>query len=141
MKEFHLAVTRLDCRKVLSMLRDLARSMSDTVDSRTDNMVNWRDGSLRTATMLLARRPSSDCRCRSHVRRSMLDVLRDAGAQLDLVDDDGNTALMHAVLSSSEDVVDWLLEAGVDAKIANHVGVTPLWQVIHVNRQNCIGRR
>jgi len=120
-KEFHLAVMRLDCRKVRSLLRD---------EDRLLDAVNSRDGWLRTATMLLARQAPSDCRCRSHVRRLMLDILFEAGAQLDVVDSAGNTALMHAVLSSSADVVDWLLEAGADARLANHVGVTPLWQSV-----------
>jgi len=120
-KEFHLAVMRLDCRKVRSLLRD---------EDRLLDAVNSRDGWLRTATMLLARQAPTDCRCRSHVRRLMLDILFEAGAQLDVVDSAGNTALMHAVLSSSADVVDWLLEAGADARLANHVGVTPLWQSV-----------
>jgi len=80
--------------------------------------------------MLIARQPPSDCRYRSHVRRSMLDILFEAGAQLDLVDGAGNTALMHAVLSGSADIVDWLLNAGADARLANHIGVTPLWQSV-----------
>jgi len=117
-KEFHLAVMRLDCRKVVSLLRG------------DEDAVNWTDDSSRTATMLLARRPATDCRCRSHVRRSVLDALSAAGARLDAVDSAGNTALMHAVLSSSADVVDWLLEAGADARRANDVGVTPLWQAV-----------
>jgi len=122
-KEFRLAVIRLDCRKVLSLLHNEDRRLLDVVNSR--------DGRLRTpAMLLLARRPPSDCRCRSHVRRSMLDILFEAGAQLDLVDSAGNTALMHAVLSSSADIVDWLLDAGADARLANHVGVTPHWQSV-----------
>ena len=80
--------------------------------------------------MILARRPPTDCRCRSHVRRSMLDILFEAGAQLDLVDGSGNTALRHAVLSASADIVDWLLHAGADPRLANHIGVTPLWQSV-----------
>jgi len=60
----------------------------------------------------------------------MLDILLEAGAQLDLVDSAGNSALMYAVMSASEDVVDWLLEAGADARLANHIGVTPLWQSV-----------
>jgi len=60
----------------------------------------------------------------------MLDILFEAGAQLDLVDSAGNTALMHAVLSASADIVDWLLEAGADARLANHIGMTPLWQSV-----------
>lgn len=118
---FHLAVSRLDSRKVLSLLRQADRP-ADTV--------NCCDRRLRTAAMLVARRAPSDCRCRSHVRRSMLDILLDAGARLDLVDVAGNTALMYAVLSSSADVVDWLLRAGADARIRNHIGVTPLWQSV-----------
>jgi len=120
-REFHLAVMRLDGRKVLCLLRN-ADSLSDTVNSR--------DHLLRTAAMLIARRPPSDCRCRSHVRRSMLDILFEAGAQLDLVDSAGNTALMYAVMSSSADIVDWLLEAGADPRRANYIGVTPLWQSV-----------
>jgi len=58
------------------------------------------------------------------------DVLFEAGAQLDLADGAGNTALMHAVLSTSADVVDWLLYAGADARRANNIGVTPLWQSV-----------
>ena len=60
----------------------------------------------------------------------MLDILFEAGAQLDLADCAGNTALMHAVLSDSVDIVDWLLEAGANARLANHIGVTPLWQSV-----------
>jgi len=119
--EFHLAVMQLDCRKVVYLLRN-ADKLSDTVNSR--------DRSLRTATMLIARRRPTDRRFRSHVGRSMLDILLEAGAQLDLVDSAGNTALMHAVLSASADIVDWLLEAGSDARLANHIGVTPLWQSV-----------
>ena len=112
---------QLDCRRVLRLLSD-ANRLSDTVNS-TDR---WQ----RTAIMLIARRPPSDCRYRLHVRRSMLDILFEAGAQLDLVDSAGNTALMHAVMSASADVVEWLLEAGADVRLANHIGVTPLWQSV-----------
>ena len=110
---------QLNCRKVLCLLGN-DDGLSDTVNSR--------DSRSRTATMMIARRPLDDCRCRSHVRRSMLDILLAAGAQLDLVDGAGYTALMHAVLSASVDVVDWLLDAGADPRLANHVCVTPLWQ-------------
>jgi len=121
-KEFHAAVSQLDSRKVLSLLWHAEGPSSITV--------NWRDRRLRTAMMIVARRPPSDCRCRWHVRRSMLDVLLWAGAPLDVVDGAGNTALMYAVLSSSADIVDWLLNAGADARLANHIGVTPLWQSV-----------
>lgn len=120
-QEFHLAVTQLDCRRVLCILR-IKGGFIDTVNSR--------DCWLRTATMLIAKQTTSDCRGRSHVRRSMLDILLEAGAKLDVVDNAGNTALMHSVLSSSEDVVDWLLDAGADAGLTNNVGVTPLWQSV-----------
>lgn len=120
-EDFRHAVVKLDCRKVCSLLREEARLFDE---------VNSTDDSSRTAMMLIARRPPSDFPCRSHVRCSMLDILLDAGARLDEVDDAGNTALMHAVLSSSADVVDWLLEAGADARLHNHIGVTPLWQSV-----------
>ena len=60
------------------------------------------------------------------------------GADLDYFDDDGFTALHHAVLSGFEDVVDILLNAGADVNAATWDYGTPLHLAAMKARSNVI---
>ena len=56
----------------------------------------------------------------------LLEVLLSAGADPNIKDKKGNTALHDAVLGSDEEVVLLLIQSGADVNASNNEGVTPL---------------
>ncbi|MFD3706140.1 ankyrin repeat domain-containing protein [Nocardia sp. NPDC058658] len=67
-------------------------------------------------------------------------ALLDAGAAVNAVDDQGNTALEYAVRSpwTTPQVVQLLRDRGGDPTIANHLGQTPLGRVAAVDNKPLI---
>ena len=89
---------------------------------------NARDDDRRTALMLLAQH-----RCEPHRVYQAMKLLITAGASLDDQDMNGDTVLLHAVGhlgTVSHNHVQLLLDAGADADVVNHVGVSALWQAV-----------
>ena len=61
---------------------------------------------------------------------SAVRSLADAGAKLDLVDPEGTSALIIAVINGRYDVVSALLEKGADPNVADIKGMTPLYAAV-----------
>ena len=64
--------------------------------------------------------------------------LRRAGADVNIKDNNGETPLMSAVMSSSAPAVEALLQAGADPSITNTRGVAPLMQAVLNHKENGI---
>lgn len=64
--------------------------------------------------------------------------LKNAGADMNIKDSNGETPLMAAVMSSSPAAVQALLDAGADPSIANTRGVAPLMQAVLNHKENGI---
>jgi ankyrin repeat protein len=60
-------------------------------------------------------------------------ALADAGANLDLQDPEGTTALIVAVINGHYDVMSALLEKGADPNVADIKGMTPLYAAVDMH--------
>jgi ankyrin repeat protein len=60
-------------------------------------------------------------------------ALVDAGADLNLVDPDGATALVLAIINLKFDVAAMLIERGANPNIADRTGMTPLYAAVDMN--------
>jgi ankyrin repeat protein len=69
-----------------------------------------------------------------------LEVLLDAGADIDRDDPDGATALIMALLNRHWDTAQFLIEAGADVNLWDIYGQTPLYVAVDMNTLP-IGRR
>ena len=49
-------------------------------------------------------------------------LLKEGGAALEVEDDYGNTALMHAAANGHAEVVAWLMQAGANIRVRNRFG-------------------
>lgn len=87
--------------------------------------VNARDPRGATALML-ALEPHSTVQKLSRRVLSIVETLIQAGADLDLQDQKGNTALLWASQVGNSDAVRLLYNAGADVRIKNHAGLTAL---------------
>jgi uncharacterized protein len=69
-------------------------------------------------------------------RQNAVDAVRalaDAGADLNLIDPDGTTALVIAVINAHYDLADVLLEKGANPDIGDVTGMTPLYAAVDLN--------
>lgn len=76
-------------------------------------------------------------------REGCIDCLRallDKGADIDLADPDGATALVITLLNRHWDTAKFLIEAGADVDLWDFYGQTPLWVAVDMNTLP-IGRR
>jgi len=55
--------------------------------------------------------------------------LRYLGADYELRDNSGSTALHWACISKNTELVDWMLQDGANVSVTNDVGRTPLMQL------------
>lgn len=107
-----------------STVRDWQRRV--TAEGRPKDL--YRGG--LTPLLFAAREGCIDC----------LDALLDAGADIDLDDPDGTTALIMALLNRHWDTAQFLIEAGADVNLWDIYGQTPLYVAVDMNTLP-IGRR
>ncbi|CAJ1934559.1 unnamed protein product [Cylindrotheca closterium] len=98
----------------LEALKELLRS-SNSSDGENSVDPNGQDSSGQTALHLCADRGNLDC----------LDLLIEAGAEIDIGDQDGITPLQTAVISGHAKICERLLEAGADPDKPDNDGDTP----------------
>ena len=89
-------------------------------DPLVKNMIDRCDEKGLSALMLACNSQNSQNRLRT------INTLIAAGAKLDLVDKEGNTALMLAIQSKLPEASLALIEAGCDVENSNQNGMTPL---------------
>ncbi len=107
-----------------STVRDWQRRV--TAEGRPKDM--YRGG--LTPLLFAAREGCIDC----------IDALLDAGADINLDDPDGTTALIMALLNRHWDAAKFLVEAGADVNLWDLYGQTPLYVAVDQNTLP-IGRR
>ena len=96
----------------------LLATLSD-VDARTDRGA--------TALMLAVEKPPEDRVKPPHRVHGIIQTLLEAGADPNLQDEGGNTALMWAVYGRDPGAISLLAWAGADLELENERGETALW--------------
>ncbi|MBO4351247.1 MAG: ankyrin repeat domain-containing protein [Proteobacteria bacterium] len=89
-------------------------------DTIRDNKYNYFWNFYRTNLQFSFHRPVPQ-----RDRKKKIQLLLNAGLNINETDNDGNTALMHALLKKNKLNVQILLEAGADPSIANNKGESP----------------
>lgn len=72
---------------------------------------------------------------------TLLRTLMEAGAEINLVDGEGNTALMRLLIKNDKGyapAIDFLLESNAQLNIANRGGYTPLMLAVKTNQPNFV---
>jgi ankyrin repeat protein len=69
---------------------------------------------------------------------AMVATVLDAGADVDGVDDAGDSALLVAATGGSAAIVEQLLAAGAEPNLANEIGHTPLVRAVGVGRTDLV---
>ena len=103
----------------LAVRKQHANRVKYLIEHMSAEMLNLRDIGGRTALMLAASRSKEN-------HFLSLQHLVAAGADLDLKDREGHSALVLALEHSSAEAVSLLLENGADVNTMNNSGVTPL---------------
>jgi ankyrin repeat protein len=106
------------------------------INTRSKALV-FPDFVFRTAGMIYAVQPVGSWTPAMYAARDgaidAIKVLADAGADLDLVDPDGTTALTLAIINGHFDAAVALLEKGADPNVPDKNGMTPLYAAVDMH--------